>query len=277
MGSNRLSTSITLIIVILLSISYDNVIAQEWLGEMYKSDERISEKSIYDIQNRAKEYFKYAEREYYSRYFEIADYPELEYKNIRQYISYKRWEEYWLNHVDINGKPVPPLEEYNEFLKFKEQASKGPDANWVNINRTAGEGGYWGMGRIREIAFHPSEPNTIFLGADQGGIWLTEDNGDTYVPIADGLPFLRVSSICVDPGNPDIIYMAGGGIGTNYWQRAIGVYKTLDGGNSWIATGFTSELADRKYVRRLVMNPTDPSVLIVTTGTGTYRTFDAGA
>ena len=78
MGSNRLSTSITLIIVILLSISYDNVIAQEWLGEMYKSDERISEKSIYDIQNRAKEYFKYAEREYYSRYFEIADYPELE-------------------------------------------------------------------------------------------------------------------------------------------------------------------------------------------------------
>lgn len=277
MGPKKLSRLISIVILICFSgFSQSSIYAQEWLEEMFKSGGGLKDRSIFDIREKADEYFKYAEQEYYSRYFKLDDYPELQYKNIRQYISYKRWEEYWLNHVDTKGFPVSPLTEFNEFQKFKNSSPKGPIANWSNINRTAGLGGYWGMGRIREIAFHPTEPNTIWLGADQGGIWKSEDNGNTYTPVGDDLPFLRVSSICVDYTNPDILYMAGGGIGTNYWQRAIGVYKTIDGGENWIPTGFTSELADGNYVRRLAMSPVNPSILIVTTREGTYRTDDAG-
>lgn len=274
--SKRLSIPLLAFTICISFLSQGSIYAQEWFDELFKNDSRKDDRSIFEIQEKADEYFKYAEQEYFSRYFKLDDYPELKYKNIRQYISFKRWEEYWLNHVDSLGMPIAPLYEFNEFEKFKNSSAKGPVANWVNINRTAGYGGYWGMGRIREIAFHPSDPETFWLGADQGGIWKSEDNGNTYTPIGDGLPFLRVSSICVNYSNPDIIYMAGGGIGTNYWQRAIGVYKTIDGGQNWLPTGFTSELSDNKYIRRLAMSPTDPEVLIVTTGSGTYRTGNGG-
>jgi len=243
----------------------------DMLGEDTKGD-----LSLFEIQERATDYFKYAEKEYYSRFFNLNDNPELQYSNIRQYISYKRWEEYWNNHVDKKGYPVSPLSEYNEFSKFKDGSTKAEPANWININRRFAPGGYWGMGRIREIEFHPDDPDTFWLGADQGGIWRTDDNGLTYTPVGDNLPFLRVSSICVNPLNPDILYMAGGGIGTNYWQRAIGVYKTTDGGDTWQETGFTHELADKKYVRRLVMSPTDPDILLLSTKTATYRTENGG-
>lgn len=271
--SNRVIISFKLIV--LLSALSGNLYSQGWMMDMLGKDGK-GELSLFEIRNRADDYFKYAEKEYYSRFFNINDNPELHYKNVKQYISYKRWEEYWLNHVNKDGYPVPSINEYIEFKKFTGKESKGKAANWLNINRTSAQGGYWGMGRIREIAFHPTNPNTFWLGADQGGIWRTDDNGLTYTPIGDDLPFLRVSSICVNHLNPDILYMAGGGIGTNYWQRAIGVYKTTNGGNTWEPTGFTSELVDGKYIRRLVMSPTDPEVLLVSTKTYTYRTEDGG-
>lgn len=257
------------------SASFSDLFGQEWMKDLLGDDIK-TERNFFEIKDRATSYFEKERNEYYSRFFEIDDIPELKYKNIRSYISYKRWEEYWQNHIDTNGLPVSPLTEFAEYQKFLTNSSKALPANWTNINRTSAPGGYWGMGRIREIEFHPTDPNTFWLGADQGGIWLTRDNGLTYTPIGDGLPFLRVSSICVDKTDPDIIYMAGGGIGTNYWQRAIGVYKTLDGGITWNATGFTSELAEGKYVRRLVMSPKNPNILLLSTRTSTYRTDDGG-
>ena len=263
--------------VIILGICTLSAYSQEWVRKIYGPDEDLEGKSLYEIKERADEHFRFARQEYFSRYFRLDDNPELKYSNVSDYIAYKRWEEYWMNHVDSEGKQVSPMFEYNEFTSFlKGRSSKGPVANWVNINRTAAPGGYWGMGRIREIAFHPTDPNTIWLGADQGGVWKSTDNGKTYTPVGDGLPFLRVSSLCVDFNNPDIIYMAGGGIGTNYWQRAIGVYKTTDGGNTWQPTGFSSNLWDNKYIRRLAMSPVNSSLLFVTTNDGTYRTSDGG-
>lgn len=275
MKPGKLIFSLPVILLLLVTAGEQNLYSQDWMQDMF-GDKAKGDINFFEIREKAQSFFKYEQEEYYSRFFKLNDNPELNYSKIRSYISYKRWEEYWSNHITPEGIPVSPLTEYNEFIKFREGQSKDLTASWVNINRTEAPGGYWGMGRIREIAFHPTDPDIIWLGADQGGIWKTEDNGLTYTPVGDGLPFLRVSSICINPQDPDIIYMAGGGIGTNYWQRAIGVYKTINGGASWNPTAFTFELADAKFIRRLVMSPTDPSVLLVSTGTHTYRTSDGG-
>ncbi|MBS0010328.1 MAG: hypothetical protein KFF49_02895, partial [Bacteroidales bacterium] len=247
---------------------------QEWLEELNLDAKRNLD--FFEIRKAAEEHFSYQEKEYFSRKFEITDNTGLYYSGIRDYIEFKRWEEYWQNHIDSKGKPISPVKEYAEFREFIENTPKGAVAQWENINRTSAPGGYWGMGRIREIAFHPTDPNTYWAGADQGGIWKTTDNGMTYMPVADELPFLKVSSICVNHENPDIIYMSAGGTDGGWWDRTIGVYKTTDGGGSWQPTRLSAHLSDYESYRRLAMSPDDPDLLLVTGRDGIYRTADGG-
>ncbi|MEE4213726.1 MAG: PKD domain-containing protein [Bacteroidales bacterium] len=248
---------------------------QIWL-EKLKLDSK-SATDFFEVRKAAEEHFRHQKKEYFARKFDISDNPELNYRSIRGYIEFKRWEEYWQNHVDSKGSPISPLKEYAEYRSFVESGAKGAEAEWININRTSAPGGYWGMGRIREIAFHPDDPDTFWAGADQGGIWKTTDNGLSYIPVADDLPFLKVSSICVNHEDPDIIYMSGGGTDGGWWDRTIGVYKTRDGGRSWEATGLSAHLSDYESYRRLAMSPDDPDLLLVTGREGIYRTADGGA
>ena len=259
---------------VLLLIFNLSSFGQEWIEEL--NIDTKSDLSFQEIREAAEEQFKHQKKEYFARKFKITDNPELNYQGIRDYIEFKRWEEYWENHVDKNGRPVNPLKEYKEFRNFLSNASKGPETPWVNINRRSAPGGYWGMGRIREIAFHPTNPDIFWAGADQGGIWKTTDNGLTYTPIADDLPFLKVSSICVNHENPDIIYMSGGGTDGGWWDRTIGVYKTTDGGDTWQPTGLNAHLSEYESYRRLAMSPDNPDVLLVTGREGIYRTTDGG-
>ncbi|MBA3706946.1 MAG: T9SS type A sorting domain-containing protein, partial [Bacteroidetes bacterium] len=135
------------------------------------------------------------------------------------------------------------------------------------------------IGASRCIAFHPTDVNTFWVGAD-GGIWKTTNGGSSYTPVGDNLPWLRVSRICVDPTNTNTIYACTG----NGWDlhRSMGVYKTTDNGVTWKPTGLTSNLIDNVEYSALVMNPVSPQILLVGflgngTTQGIYRTADGGA
>ena len=41
-------------------------------------------------------------------------------------------------------------------------------------------------GRVTTVAGHPSHPETFYMGAVGGGIWKTDDYGQTWRPISDG-------------------------------------------------------------------------------------------
>lgn len=272
---NKLNISRYLATGFLLIFFISPVIGQRWLERL--DIDTKSKSNFFEVKKAAGEYFKHQEKEYFSRSFDIEDIPELKYNNITAFIKYKRWEEYWKNHVDSEGNAVSPLDEYSEFKSFLKNSSKGTVANWVNINRKEAPGGYWGMGRIREIAFHPTDPSVFWAGADQGGIWKTTDNGKTYTPVADDLPFLKVSSICVNYNDPDILYMSAGGTDGGWWDRTIGVYKTTNGGQSWAATALNAHLSEGESYRRLAMSPANPELLIVTGREGIYRSSDGGS
>ena len=60
--------------------------------------------------------------------------------------------------------------------------------------------------RITTIAVAPSNRNTLYIGTDDGNVWLTRNGGSTYTRVDSALPDLWVTRTAVDPSNDAIAY-----------------------------------------------------------------------
>ncbi len=212
---------------------------------------------------------------------------------------FKRWEWFYEPRVYPTGKmPNPNInfiewqKEHSKSTSFNKNAYQSKTSNWLSISPNevpipVDDQNIIGMGRINCIEFHPSDPDIIWIGASQGGLWKTTDGGATWVCLTDNLPLNRISDIEVDPSNPDVIYLATGDIeyfGLNvlaYGYETIyglGIYKTTDGGINWSPLGldFSFTDLDNTLLRRIFVNPNNPEELVVAGISGILKSFDGG-
>ena len=146
-----------------------------------------------------------------------------------------------------------------------------------------------GMGRINCITFHPTDPNTFWVGVAQGGIWKTTNSGESWLPLDNGLPILRISDIAVNPNNPDEMYVSVGdyaylGVALDLDDRkrhthyGIGVYKTTNGGQNWEPTGLTFDQTGRdgSLTRRVFVHPENGQRLVAAGLFGIRTSEDGG-
>jgi photosystem II stability/assembly factor-like uncharacterized protein len=142
---------------------------------------------------------------------------------------------------------------------------------------------------VGDVAVSWSDPNIVWVGTGEtnfidlygDGMYKSTDTGRTWTHM--GLKNSRyIGRIRIHPENPDILYVAALGYGFSD-NPDRGVYKTTDGGRSWIKS---LEVMDSgKYVGAvdLVMDPSDPDTLYAAMwdrqdgeGSGVYKTSDAG-
>jgi photosystem II stability/assembly factor-like uncharacterized protein len=117
---------------------------------------------------------------------------------------------------------------------------------------------------IGAIAIAPSTPKIIYVGTGEqtpgDGVYKSTDAGATWTNI--GLKESKyISSIIVDPKNPDVIIV--GVLGHPLLSLAPpspdrGVYKTTDGGKTWKKTLYKDDLTG---VADLEVDPENPRVL----------------
>ncbi|HEV2113459.1 MAG TPA: hypothetical protein VGR50_04875, partial [Terriglobales bacterium] len=89
-------------------------------------------------------------------------------------------------------------------------------------------------GRVSALAVDPTDPNTVYLGGAEGGVWKTTNGGANWTPLTDGQASLATGSIAIDPQNHTTIYVGTGEEnfgGDNYYGA--GVLKSTDAGASW--------------------------------------------
>ncbi|MEK7831345.1 MAG: hypothetical protein AAB401_09690, partial [Acidobacteriota bacterium] len=104
-------------------------------------------------------------------------------------------------------------------------------------------------GRVTAITLDPgyngTTNQTVYVGAAQGGLWRSIDNGANWTPLMDGQPSLAVGAVMIDPTNPNVIYVGtgeGNRSGDTYYGQ--GLLKSTDGGSTWQQiTGPTSTTA----------------------------------
>lgn len=197
------------------------------------------------------------------------------------YKQFRRWEYFMESRVDSTGW-LPYGTIHNELLRLfdNQEASEGLDVQWNFIgpdvvptdiqDNLAG-----GAGRINCIAFHPTDSNTMWIGAPSGGVWKTQDGGDTWNTTTDALAAIGVSDIAVNPKNPSVLYLATGdgdfGIVQTY---SIGIIKSTDGGNTWQPTSISFQPDDQTTFRKILINPDFPEIMIATSSDGIYGTVN---
>jgi photosystem II stability/assembly factor-like uncharacterized protein len=128
----------------------------------------------------------------------------------------------------------------------------------------------------------PSQPNVFYIGVNNGGVWKTTDFGRTWKPIFDDQPTGSIGDIVVSPSNPNTIYVGSGeGLQRPDLSVGDGIYKSTDGGKTWINTG----LKDAQQIGGLAIDPKNENrVFAAALGhpygpneeRGVYRTVDGG-
>lgn len=191
------------------------------------------------------------------------------------YKVFKRWEYMMQSRVNPDGSQPDPASTMNAYHQYQDQ-SRSMSGNWVSIGPSTipspGPAGYEGLGRLNVVSFHPTDPNKIYVGAPSGGLWQSTDDGVTWVTHTDTMPTLGVSAIVVSYANPNIILIGTGDRDAGD-APGLGVYKSMDGGISWVAskTGMNN-----KTVGWIIQHPSDPQIFLAATSGGVYRSTDGG-
>lgn len=193
-------------------------------------------------------------------------------------VKYQRWKAWWRDRVQADGSFPNLRAQWFDYQKHFKAAAQNRNEQpiWTNEGPTQNpNAGYWGMGRTKHVAFHPTDPNTFFVGTPDGGFWKTSDDAETWTPMGDGLPYLPVSVILINPQHPDTMYISLGDKG-GWWNWNLGVYRSNDGGETWAPTGLDWELSEENVIYNLVMAPHNPEVLLAATNRGIRRSIDGG-
>jgi len=134
------------------------------------------------------------------------------------------------------------------------------DPKWLNSTpaRNIGPGGM--SGRTTTIDVVHDDPKIIYIGTASGGIWRSKSGGVSWEPIFNDQITASIGSIAIQQSNPDVIW-AGTGEGNprNSLNGGFGIYKSLDGGDSWKSMG----LKYTRHIHRIIIHPNNPNVLYV--------------
>lgn len=126
------------------------------------------------------------------------------------------------------------------------------------------------------------KPNHFYFGATGGGVWKTEDGGNTWFNLSDGFFGGSIGAVAVADSDPNVIYVGGGEktVRGNV-SHGDGVWKSVDGGKTWQSVG----LNDTQFIPRIRIHPQDPDTAYVAAmghlygpnqQRGVYRTRDGG-
>ena len=126
-----------------------------------------------------------------------------------------------------------------------------------------------------DLAMDPTNPNILYAsmwefrrtgwsfnsGGEKSALYKSIDGGKTWSKIHNGFPEGKLGrlAIAIAPSSPNILYT----VIEAEKQEQKGLYKSLDGGNSWTQSNNDFGITVRPfYFSRIVVDPTNPDVIL---------------
>jgi photosystem II stability/assembly factor-like uncharacterized protein len=137
-------------------------------------------------------------------------------------------------------------------------------------------------GRTVGVSGVASQPNVFYIGVNNGGVWKTNDYGQTWKPIFDSENTSSVGDVAVAASNPNVVYVGSGeGIQRPDLSIGNGLYKSTDAGATWKNMG----LFDAQQIGGISIDPYNENRIFVAAlghpygpnkERGVYRSLDGG-
>jgi photosystem II stability/assembly factor-like uncharacterized protein len=127
------------------------------------------------------------------------------------------------------------------------------DLKWRNVGNANLKG------RVSSIDALKDNFAVAVVGTGSGGVWKTENAGNTWTPIFDGYGAASIGEVRIDQSNPDIIWVGSGEEdGRNSATWGDHVYKSTDGGET-----FEAVLEEVWTSGDIVIHPEDSDTVFV--------------
>ncbi|HEX6323144.1 MAG TPA: hypothetical protein VFZ36_05410 [Vicinamibacterales bacterium] len=138
-------------------------------------------------------------------------------------------------------------------------------------------------GRIADVAVADrGSSRRLYAGSCCGGVWASDDLGETWQPVFDNEASTAIGALAVAPSNPDIVWVGTGE--SNIFRSSytgVGVYRSVDNAKTFQHMG----LIDTGTIGRIVIHPTNPDIVYVASAgqewvenemRGVFKTTDGG-
>lgn len=127
------------------------------------------------------------------------------------------------------------------------------------------------LGTVTAIAVAPADSAVIYAGTDDGNVWVTQNWGQDWVNVTNGLPFRWVTRLAVDPADAAIAYATFSGMKWKSPQSH--VFRTQNSGETWV--DISSNLPDAP-VNTIAVDPLYPNNLYLGSDVGCFFSVNAG-
>lgn len=119
--------------------------------------------------------------------------------------------------------------------------------------------------KIQTVAVNPHNGKIIFVGTGNG-LFRSQDGGETWQPLHDGLRDENIRALALSPSTPTMIYA-----GTSK-----GIFLSEDGGDHWTDWFEESSGLSNMDIQDLVIHPEKPELLFAATSGGLFVSLDEG-
>lgn len=126
-------------------------------------------------------------------------------------------------------------------------------------------------GRTIAIAVHPTNPDIVYVGTAQGGLYRSTDGGAVWTPLLDNALSLAVNTVAIAPSQPDTIFVGTGEAGFSADSFfGVGIYR-IDNASTASPTivgpiggsNFTG-----RAVSKIVVHPTNANIIFAASASG---------